>query len=234
MLRSLGGTSFTTRSPIRIVPSLVSSNPAIMRSVVVLPHPDGPTKTTNSLSGISRLIWFTAVTLSKRLLSSWSVTLAIKPSPLVLTRSLDRPLSEARDVIIHKHHIDEHDWDRAQDGARHQGAPVKNVPPNQLRRHAHGGGLLGRRGDEPQGIDNLVPGARKGEENRAHDARDGHRQHNPDERLEARTAIHHGALLDFLRNGTEVSKQQPGTEGHQEGGVGHDQGPHTISQAKPI
>src|ERR671922_1537445 len=137
MLRSLGGTSFTTRSPIRIVPSLVSSNPAIMRKVVVLPHPDGPTKTTNSLSGMSRLIWFTAVTLSKRLVSSWSVTLAIQPSPSYLTHSLDRPLSEARNIIIHKHHIDQHDWDRTQDCARHQGAPVENVPPDQLRRHAH-------------------------------------------------------------------------------------------------
>ena len=40
-----GGTSFTTRSPIAIVPSVRSSRPAIIRSTVVLPHPDGPTRT---------------------------------------------------------------------------------------------------------------------------------------------------------------------------------------------
>jgi hypothetical protein len=34
----------------RIVPSLMSSSPAIIRSAVVLPQPDGPTRTRNSPS----------------------------------------------------------------------------------------------------------------------------------------------------------------------------------------
>ena len=54
MSRSFGGTSFTTWSPITTSPSVMSSSPAIMRSVVVLPQPEGPTSTTNSLSAISR------------------------------------------------------------------------------------------------------------------------------------------------------------------------------------
>src|ERR1700736_1647643 len=53
MARSLGGTSLTTRSPMRILPSVMSSNPAIMRSAVDLPQPEGPTRTMNSLSLIS-------------------------------------------------------------------------------------------------------------------------------------------------------------------------------------
>ena len=54
MSRSLGVRSLTTRSPIEIVPALISSSPAIMRSSVVLPHPEGPTRTVNSPSAISQ------------------------------------------------------------------------------------------------------------------------------------------------------------------------------------
>src|SRR5918992_248906 len=54
MSRSFGETSLTTRSPIRISPSLTSSRPATMRKAVVLPHPEGPTSTMNSPSLASR------------------------------------------------------------------------------------------------------------------------------------------------------------------------------------
>ena len=43
-----------TRSPIRKMPEVISSNPATKRRAVVLPHPDGPTSTMNSPSSISR------------------------------------------------------------------------------------------------------------------------------------------------------------------------------------
>ena len=52
MSRSLGATSLTTRSPIEIVPEVMFSRPAIMRSKVDLPQPEGPTSTTNSPSSI--------------------------------------------------------------------------------------------------------------------------------------------------------------------------------------
>ena len=42
MSRSFGVRSLTTRPPIEIVPSEISSSPATMRSAVVLPQPDGP------------------------------------------------------------------------------------------------------------------------------------------------------------------------------------------------
>ena len=53
MSRSFGGTSLTTRPPITISPSVISSSPAIMRSRVDLPQPDGPTRTMNSPSSMS-------------------------------------------------------------------------------------------------------------------------------------------------------------------------------------
>src|SRR6266487_4552895 len=60
MSRSLGATWLTTLPPMRSSPSLMSSSPAIMFSVVDLPHPDGPTRITNSPSPMSRLIESTA------------------------------------------------------------------------------------------------------------------------------------------------------------------------------
>ena len=56
MSRSLGAALFTTLPPIRSSPSVMSSRPAIMFSVVDLPQPDGPTRMTNSPSAMSRLI----------------------------------------------------------------------------------------------------------------------------------------------------------------------------------
>jgi hypothetical protein len=63
MSRSLGGRSLTTRSPIEIVPPVISSRPAIIRSAVDFPHPDGPTNTMNSPSGTSSDSESTALTL---------------------------------------------------------------------------------------------------------------------------------------------------------------------------
>src|SRR5258706_10610310 len=50
--RSFGGTWFTTRLPILTSPPEISSRPAIMRSSVLLPQPEGPTRTQNSPSAI--------------------------------------------------------------------------------------------------------------------------------------------------------------------------------------
>src|SRR3954451_5741119 len=52
--RSAGPISFERLPSISSSPSLISSRPAIIRNRLVLPQPDGPTKTTNSWSGTSR------------------------------------------------------------------------------------------------------------------------------------------------------------------------------------
>ena len=69
MSRSIGGTSLTTVLPMRISPEVMASRPAIMRSVVVLPQPDGPTKTMNSLSRICRSTSLTTCVVSNFLFS---------------------------------------------------------------------------------------------------------------------------------------------------------------------
>ena len=52
--RSDGGTSLTRCPSIMRSPAVISSSPAIIRSSVDLPQPDGPTKTQNSRSSIGR------------------------------------------------------------------------------------------------------------------------------------------------------------------------------------
>ena len=64
MSRSMGASSLTTWPSMEMSPELIASRPAIILSVVVLPQPDGPTNTTNSLSRICRLTSLTACTLS--------------------------------------------------------------------------------------------------------------------------------------------------------------------------
>jgi len=64
--RSFGGRLVTSRPPISMVPSVGSVSPAIVSIVVDFPHPEGPTKVTNSPSSISRVMSSTAVTSSYR------------------------------------------------------------------------------------------------------------------------------------------------------------------------
>ena len=54
MSRSLGARSFTTRPPIETVPAVMVSSPAIIRSSVDLPQPDGPTSARNSPSDMAK------------------------------------------------------------------------------------------------------------------------------------------------------------------------------------
>src|SRR5688572_22261918 len=130
MLRSIGGRSFTTSSPMRISPEVISSSPATIRSVVVLPQPDGPTSTRNSLSRISRLTSFTAWKPLSYFLFSWRMeTSAIS----AFHRS-----GEAGDVVLDKEGVHECDRDGAEQRTRHQLAPEEDVAADQLRDHAHG------------------------------------------------------------------------------------------------
>ena len=78
MLRSFGGTSFISSPSINSSPSVMSSRPATIRRVVDLPHPDGPTNTTNSWSSTVMLALSTARTFpSYTLPMPLSSTLAI-------------------------------------------------------------------------------------------------------------------------------------------------------------
>src|SRR6195256_6484126 len=62
MSRSAGSISLTIRPPMSILPDVVVSRPATMRSSVDLPQPEGPTSTQNSPSAIDTSTpWTTSV-----------------------------------------------------------------------------------------------------------------------------------------------------------------------------
>src|SRR5690606_23290273 len=75
--RSRGGTSSTRRSPMRISPRVGSSSPAIIRIVVVLPQPEGPSSTRNSRSAMSSDRSATPMTSPQRFSSPTRVTEAM-------------------------------------------------------------------------------------------------------------------------------------------------------------
>src|ERR1700716_829532 len=79
--RLAGGTSTTLRPSIRICPPVTSSRPAIRRSSVVLPQPEGPTKTTKEPFSISRFASLMMLTGPNDLRTLWSVIWPMMPSP---------------------------------------------------------------------------------------------------------------------------------------------------------
>src|SRR5262245_6625400 len=99
MSRSFGGTRLTTRSPMRISPDVMFSSPAIMRSRVDLPHPDGPTSTTNSPSSMrTSTPWITSIA-PKAFLTSRIATEAMNSSRHATPS--DAPLKRARGLFSH-------------------------------------------------------------------------------------------------------------------------------------
>src|SRR3990170_6817632 len=84
ILRARGGRSLTACPPIRISPAVGRSSPAMIRSKVVFPHPDGPRRTRNSPSLVDRSTPSTARTSPNCLLTLLASTVA--------TGALDQPL----------------------------------------------------------------------------------------------------------------------------------------------
>src|SRR5439155_767468 len=75
ILRAYGGSPSTRRSPNRMSPPSTGEKPAIMRSSVVLPQPDGPSSVNSSPSPISSVTRSTAVAAPNRLVTSRSAIL---------------------------------------------------------------------------------------------------------------------------------------------------------------
>src|SRR5438045_5231326 len=92
MSRSFGASSFTTRSPIRTWPWLISSRPATIRSAVVFPQPEGPTSTMSRPSSTVRLRSLMATVPSLKTLVTPSNTISAIGSLLVdLHRGVREP-----------------------------------------------------------------------------------------------------------------------------------------------
>src|ERR1700693_764024 len=132
MSRSLGALLLTTCPPIRSSPSVMSSSPAIMFSVVDFPQPDGPTRITNSPSAMSRLMSFTASAPSGKRFVTWSRTISATVSPLILPVSrlaLDRARCQPSDDTA----LEEHDEDDDRNGDDDRGGRYRACRNGELR-----------------------------------------------------------------------------------------------------
>src|ERR1017187_142680 len=95
-----GSTSLTCRSSMKMDPDVTSSSPATIRSAVVLPQPDGPTRTSSSPSSIWRSSDCTAVVPSGYCLVTESSTIrdtfpaSLPSSPGSLAHAESEPLDQ--------------------------------------------------------------------------------------------------------------------------------------------
>src|SRR4051795_8947235 len=193
MSRSFGGTSLTTSPPIMMSPPEMSSSPAIMRSVVDLPQPDGPTSTTNSWSAMSRSMPRTASTSSYFLTTLRNVTSA-------MSSTLCRAGGQAGNVVVHQERVDDQRRGGAEQGAGHDLSPVEHVALDQAGDDADRQHQLIGRGREHQRIEELRPRDREGEDGRRDEAGQRHRNEYPRQGLEPGGAVDDGGLVKLLRD----------------------------------
>src|SRR4029450_9005276 len=132
----------------RTSPPVMSSRPTIMRRIVDFPHPDGPTRITNSPSAMSRLPSAPAgVVAPEKVLVRWSSRMLVM-GHLSLWSSLHRPGGEARDDLTlenenQDHHRDGHDPRRRRDGGR--GLLEERLAGEERQRCRDGAGPVGGR-----------------------------------------------------------------------------------------
>src|SRR5579885_1043583 len=205
MSRSLGGRSLTSSPPMRISPALASSSPAIMRRVVDLPQPEGPTRTTNSVSAMSRSMPRTASVRSNLLTRLRSVTWAMRASCL----SLCCARREAGDVVVHEECVDDEGRGRADQRAGHDLPPIVDIALDERRDDADRQYELIRRCREGERVEEIRPGHGEGENRRGDDSGQRHRDEDLGQHLDVAGAVDEGRLVELLRNAGEIADQDP-------------------------
>src|SRR6266496_852319 len=203
MSRSLGAIWLTTLPPMRSSPSLMSSSPAIMFSVVDLPHPDGPTRIMNSPSAMSRLKSFTASAPSGKRLVTWLRVIS------AMSLSLHGAGGEPGDDAPLEEQHEEHD----RDGDDHRGGGDRSRRLLELRAAGeerdggrHGSRVVARRQRDRQ--QELVPGDDEHQDRRREHSRRGQWGDDSHERLVRRRAVDLGRLLQLPRYFPEERRQR--------------------------
>src|SRR5882724_119324 len=132
--RLAAGTSFIRTRSMKRSPTVIASSPAISRSNVDLPHPEGPTRTTNSRSLTSRSMFRSTSTWAKRLPRPRAL------SSLMAGASLHGPLRQAADELPLEGEEGDQDRDDRDHQAGHQHRPVVAQRIGKAH-HADGDGL---------------------------------------------------------------------------------------------
>src|SRR6266478_9056316 len=116
--RLAAGTSFILTPSMNSSPAVIASSPAMRRRSVDLPHPDGPTRTTNSRSFTARSMFRSTSTWAKRLPRPRAL------SSLMAGASLHGPLRQAADELPLEGEEGDQDRDDRDHQAGHQNRPV--------------------------------------------------------------------------------------------------------------
>src|SRR5271156_5262735 len=138
MSRADARLKLTSSSPRKICPEVGSSRPAIMRKVVVLPQPEGPSRQKNSPLPTVNVEPFTAVKSAKALCSWWT-----RISAMALGREFrdaeepsgpeqrggERPGVEPELDRLHHHHQARGDDDAGQHFHAAAAQPARPAPP---------------------------------------------------------------------------------------------------------
>src|SRR5215472_9000677 len=201
--RSRGVSSLTTRSPTTIRPPVACSSPAIMRSTVVLPHPDGPTRTISLPSGMTRLMSFTATVPSGKVFATSSSTICdIAAYPFQLSLEPERG-DPADEPLLNRQEHDRWRDHREQVGGQ-QEVRLRVRAVLEHVRQADSDRELVVVIQVEQRAAKVVP-VPDDRENRAH-RQDWYRQRQDDAPvdLEVAHAIDPRRLVELLRNGAHV------------------------------
>src|SRR5690606_3504568 len=168
MSRSLGAFSLTRSPPMRSSPSVMSSRPAIMLSVVDFPQPDGPTRMMNSPSAISKFASSTPTVPSGYRVVMWSRTMSATFSALHCAGGQagdDAPLEEQDE---------DDDGNREQHrGCRDRTGRLGELAGAREVRDGHGGRLRTLGGGQRDREQEVVPAEDEHQDRRGEHARGG-------------------------------------------------------------
>src|SRR5215217_9053669 len=213
MPRSLGSSQVTFLPPMKIWPSETSSRPAMQLSKVDFPQPEGPSSTMNSPWAMSRLRCSSTLTLPKLSDRSRMETLCCIGLPL------HRTGSDAADEPLAGDEIDRERHEASQDGRGH----VHVVFGRALGRvddiiEVDGHRIVLRAGKD-DAEQEVVPDTGDLEDQRHHEDRQRHGQHDLEENAPEARPVDARRLEQFLWQRREVIAEQERQDGHAEDGM---------------
>src|SRR5262249_29553160 len=230
--RLAGGTSLTSTPSISIRPPFTSSRPAISRSNVDLPQPDGPTKTTNSPPSISRSTEGMIVTSPNDLLTPRRTILPLMPKLPEYRSSFDRSERKAA------HKLPLGKPPEYQDGRYRHGRRRRQLGPEQPLRTRIGGdeGRQRRRlrGGRVQRPHRLVPREDEVEQQGRCDARQGHERQHVDDLPPQGRPVHARRLQDLAGYLLEVGEVHPDDDRQVEQEQHRDQPASRVEEAEVL
>src|SRR5438552_4250362 len=193
----------------RTAPPSMRSRPARQRSSVVLPQPDGPSRTMNSPSRMSRSTSLRATVFPKVLRTDSKATLAISSAP----RS-----PQVEEIAAHE----EDEEERRDD--EEEAAGESEVERRDVERAEH----LSRKrcvaDREDRRGEDLVPRGHEGEDRGGREAGQGQGERDADECAEARRAERRRGLLELARDTQEHARGHDDDERQDHRGVDDDHG----------